>query len=248
MEEKIQTVIQELNAFLSGPKLALVDPARLKLLDKNARYMDKETFDQLVSNIRHDGALESVPLCHKDGGVLTVLSGNHRVQAAREAGLKEILVLVIDKPLSKGEKIAKQLSHNALVGKDDPQLLKSLWSEIEEMELRMYAGLDSELLKELDKLEFSSISEAKMDYRAISLAFLPEEAEALKAALEQADVLFAGEENYALSMTHYKRVFSLVADIKEKFNIVSNPTAFMKLVELAEERMAEEGGERKYEV
>jgi hypothetical protein len=240
MAEKIQEVVDELNSHLGeGPKLALVDPKELKLLDKNARYMDKETFDQLVSNIRRDGALESVPLCHKEGEVMTVLSGNHRVMAAREAGLPQIVVLYLDKPLSKGVKIAKQISHNAIVGKDDPVILKDLWGELDDIALRMYAGLDSETLKELEKLEFTSISESHMDFKAVTLAFLPEEAEALKEAVAYADVIFSGEEAYLLSRKHFDLVFNLVADIKEKFNIVNNPTAIVKIMELARERLDE---------
>ena len=240
MEEKV-SAIDELNRQFEGQpyRFAVVDATGLKLLDKNARYMTKETYDQLVSNIKHDGALASVPLCHNENGVLTVLSGNHRVQAAREAVLVSIMVMVIDKPLHKGEKIAIQLSHNALEGKDDMGILKSLWEEIEEMNEKLYAGLDSETLQLLDKLEFTSISEAKMDCKAIGLSFLPEEADALQHALDQADVLFSGETNYVASMAHFERVFALVNGIKEQYNIVSNPTAFMKIVELAEKRMAE---------
>ncbi|MBI5189931.1 MAG: ParB N-terminal domain-containing protein [Nitrospirae bacterium] len=241
MAEETQELINQLNSRMGdGPKLALVDPRALKLAEKNARYMDKTTFDQLVANIGRDGALESTPLCHKGpDGVLTVISGIHRDMAAREAGLTSIFVLVIDKPLSRGMMIAKQISHNAIVGQDDMATLKSLWEEIQDMEQKMYAGLDSEVLKELDKLEFSSISEAPLDFRTITLAFLPEEPEALKAALAEADVLFGDEDNYVLSMKHFGQVFEAVADVKEKYNIVSNPTAFMKLIELARERMAE---------
>jgi len=241
MEDKVQEVVDQLNAHLGdGPKFALVDPKELKLLDKNARYMDKETFDQLTANIRRDGALSSTPFCHMDGsGKMTVLSGNHRVMAAREAGLARIPVMYTDRVLSKGEKIAIQISHNAITGKDDPVILKSLWDELDDIELKMYAGLDSEILKELEKMEFTSISEAHLDVKMVTVAFLPEEAAALREALEQADILFAGEENYVAARSHYESVFAAVAAVKEKYNIVSNPTAFMKLIELARERMAE---------
>jgi hypothetical protein len=170
---------------------------------------------------------------------MTVLSGNHRVMAAREAGLPQIVVLYLDKPLSKGVKIAKQISHNAIVGKDDPVILKDLWGELDDIALRMYAGLDSETLKEIEKLEFTSISESHMDFKAVTLAFLPEEAEALKEAVAYADMIFAGEEAYLLSRKHFDLVFNMVADIKEKFNIVNNPTAIVKIMELARERLDE---------
>ena len=244
MDEALQK-ITEMNGLLvelGMPYIVqLVEPKSLKLLDKNARYMDKEMFDQLVSNIRRDGALSSVPLCHDDGKGLTVLSGNHRVMAAREAGLDRILVMVTDKPLTRGEKVAVQLSHNALVGKDDMATLKSLWGEIDEMELKRYAGLDSQVLAELDKMEFVSISEVNLDVKVVTLAFLPEDADALKQAVADADIYFQGEESYLLSRKHYEAVFNLAADVKEKYNIMSNPIAFMKIVELARENMEARG-------
>jgi hypothetical protein len=202
--------------------------------------MKHETFQQLVNNITRDGGLASVPLCHKGkDGILTVLSGNHRVMAARQAGLDRIVVMFIEKDLTKGEKIAIQISHNALVGQDDDVILRELYQEIDDIALKMYAGIDSEVIKELEKLEFTSIAEAKMDFKTITLAFLPEEADELAAALEHADLLFSGEESYIASVRRFDEVFSVIADIKEKYNIVSNPTAFMKLVSLARERIDE---------
>lgn len=48
--------------------LRLVDPQKLRLLTKNARFMQKASFEQLVSNVQGDGMLSSVPLCHRIGG------------------------------------------------------------------------------------------------------------------------------------------------------------------------------------
>jgi len=79
MEEKIQQTIDRLNETLSGRfpyRFNMVDPARIKLLEKNARYMDQPTFQQLVDNVRKDGALSSLPLCHQQpDGSMVVLSG-----------------------------------------------------------------------------------------------------------------------------------------------------------------------------
>jgi len=218
--------------------LDVAEPKELKLLDKNARYMAQETFANLTNNIKVDGDLTSFPLCHREpDGKLLVISGNHRVQAAVHAGVKEIIVLVLIRELTREEKVARQLSHNAIAGKDDPVILKDLWDEIKELDLKMYAGLDSETLKELDKMQFVSISEAVPDFRQMVLLFLPEEIEELKKVLEDADALFTGDENVVVSRQHYERVFKLVVEIKDKYGIVNNPTAFMKIFELARTQM-----------
>jgi hypothetical protein len=136
MDEKIQATVKVLSDRLRETNatpytLDVADPSAIKLLSKNARYMSHEMFENLVSNIKRDGALSSMPLCYREpDGTLLVLSGNHRVQAAAQAGLKQILVMVIDKELTREEQVAVQLSHNAIDGKDDPPMLKQLWDEI----------------------------------------------------------------------------------------------------------------------
>ncbi len=68
---------------------------------------------------------------------------------------------------------------------------------------------------------------------------MPEETEQLKTVVENIDMLFSRDENFVLSRKHYEEVFSLLVDVKEKYSIVNNPTAFMKIVEMAENYMAE---------
>jgi hypothetical protein len=242
MESPLRQALDQLNTVLKDQGkpyiLEVVDPASLKLLDKNARYMAQETFANLTNNIKVDGDLTSFPLCHREpDGKLLVLSGNHRAQAAVHAGVNEIIVLVLTRALTREEKVARQLSHNAISGKDDPVILKDLWDEIKEIDLKMYAGLDSEVLKELDKMQFVAISEAVPDFKQMVLLFLPEEIEELKKVLEDADTLFSGDENVVVSRQHYERVFKLVVEIKDKYGIVNNPTAFMKIMELARMQM-----------
>jgi hypothetical protein len=235
MDQKIRETIEALNDYLQGGpyKLDLVNPRGIILLEKNARYMTQEMFQNLVSNVKRDGGLSSFPLCYRAPEGLIVLSGNHRVQAAVHAGIEEILILVIDKELTRQEQVAVQLSHNAIEGRDDPVILKELWNEIEEIDLKMYAGLDSEIIKELEKMEFASIVEARPDFKCVTLLFLPEETEEIKKLLCEIDTVFSGDEGYILSLRHYDATFRLLVDIKDKYNIVNNPTAFMKIVELA---------------
>ena len=103
----------------------------LALLAKNAHYMTDAMFSRLVGNIRKDGCLTTTPLVYEAGGKLEVLSGNHRVQAAIKAGIEEADVLEIVTPLSREQKVAIQLSHNSINGKDDPNILAELWGELD---------------------------------------------------------------------------------------------------------------------
>lgn len=80
--------------------------SELKLLEKNARYMKPEQFNRLVENIRRDGCLTSVPLVHRDGESLVVVSGNHRVSAAIKAGIEESDAIEVLSPLTRQQFVA----------------------------------------------------------------------------------------------------------------------------------------------
>ncbi|MGD0489249.1 MAG: hypothetical protein ABSB94_18940 [Syntrophorhabdales bacterium] len=147
--------------------------------------------------------------------------------------MQQILIMVIDRELTREEQVAIQLSHNAIDGKDDPLMLRQLWDEIKQIDLKLYAGLDSEIIKELEKIQFVSISEARLEYKEMKLLFLPEQSEALRSMLTEIDQVFSADEHYLLSRAHYEAIFNLLLDVKDKCNIVNSPTAFMKIVELA---------------
>lgn len=163
------------------------NPKDLKLLETNARYMKHEEFSRLVDNIRHDGRLTSVPFaCLEEDGRYRVLSGNHRTQAAIQAGLSEIDIMVTDDPLTEDQKIAIQLSHNAISGQDDPATLKLLYEQILDTEMKKYSGLDDKTLELLDKFATMSISEANLRFQTVTMIFLPDELEDAKKVFEQA--------------------------------------------------------------
>lgn len=117
---EILAAIEAANTALSGImpyRLAVVNPADVDLLEKNARFMRNDMFRQLVDNIRRDRGLQSVPLLYQPAGQRPkCVSGNHRIMAAKEAGLTAVLCLVIDEAKDGEEQIAIQLAHNAIAG------------------------------------------------------------------------------------------------------------------------------------
>lgn len=48
--------------------------------------------------------------------------------------------------MSEEHRIAIQLSHNAIVGQDDPDILKKLYDKILDIDLKEYSGLDDKTL------------------------------------------------------------------------------------------------------
>lgn len=182
-----------------------MNPRDIKLLETNARYMKHEEFNRLVANVRRDGKLTSTPfLCKDKDGRWLCLSGNHRTRAAIEVGLETITCLATDDELSEEQKIAIQLSHNAIAGQDDPATLKALYEKILDTSLKEYSGLDDKTLDLLDKFSSISISEANLQFQTLSMVFLPNELEAARKIIDVAkdqaksshDIWFARMEDY----------------------------------------------------
>ena len=125
-----------------------VHPDVLREQDRNARVMDTKTFQRLTENIKNNKQLESLPYCHKTtspGGSeeFSIISGHHRVRAARKAGFTEIFVLVDCKDLTSAQVKAKQVAHNALSGTDDEQVLAEIFASIDDLNAKIESGISN---------------------------------------------------------------------------------------------------------
>lgn len=218
-------------------RIATVPPQSLQLLEKNARFMRNETFRRLVENVKRDGQLSSVPFCVRlKDGRYRVLSGNHRVMAAREAGLSEISIMFTEEALSDQEQIAIQLSHNALVGEDDPIILRELYQAIESLDLKDYSGLDDKLLGSLGKVDMAGFSEARLDYAALTFLFLPEEKERLLETLRAARQTLANDVILARRL-EYDRLLDAQVLVQAAYKVHNGATSIMLLLDVFERHL-----------
>lgn len=201
--------------------------------DKNARLMDKRTFDQLKSNIRKDKRLESLPLVVIQGDKFRIVSGSHRVRAARMAGVTEIYWLLDPKTLSKSEILSKQLAHNALVGYDDPRVLKELYVDIEDLNLQIESGIDPkdfEGLPEPDLLTPESV-ELDLEFKQITLLFLPENADEFLSTLDLTNAAFIG----ILQHNSYDRFVDTLRKISEAEDVRNLTATVLKMCEIVKD-------------
>ena len=221
----------------SSLRVAVVPIGKCDLLEKNARFMRVEQYRRLVDNIKRDGCLTSVPFAIRHGDRYTILSGNHRVKAAGDAGLTEVMVLYTDRELTHAQQVAIQLSHNAIAGQDDLAILRELYDEINDVALKEYSGLDDVVLGRLEPPNLDPLSEKGLEYRIVSIAFLPDEvqhAEKLFArVLEQAE----GDRTWINRYADYDRMLDLLTVAKEQAGVKNTATAFGLLLDLAEKHM-----------
>lgn len=212
---------------------------RLDLVEKNARFMKNEVLRRLVENIREDGQISQVPFCVPRGDRFVVLSGNHRVKAARLAGLSEIPIIYPTEHLTRDQELAIQLSHNAIVGEDDPVILKDLWEELTTVSAKLYSGLDDKALATLAAVTLPALAEVKLDFRTVSFLMLPEELESLQTVFDEARRQASAHVGYLARFADFDRLLDALATANAAHNIKNAATGLMCLVELTRRHLAE---------
>ncbi len=226
----------------NGLEMWLVDIALLQEQSVNARSMAPDTFNQLSDNIRRRGALESTPLCALTEKGLEIVSGHHRVRAARKAEIERIWVLVDVSELSRDAIKAKQLAHNSLQGQDNEDLVRQIFESIQDVDARIEAFIEPDLsdLAESAKLAAKSL-EVMFDSKVATIMFLPAQFDVFKQALglltDETDELFLATRD------EYETMVAATAKVSEAYEITSTPTLFAKMAEIviehAEQKLEE---------
>jgi hypothetical protein len=218
----------------------------LRLLDpgQNARFMKKRDFDQLVENIRNDGCLTSAPLVYDLDTPGEILSGNHRVQAAIQAGIERADVIVILSTLTKDQKTAIQLSHNRIVGEDDKSVLKMLYESISDIDDKLYSGIADDDFK-IDELNICAISFMQAHVEEVVFAFLPEDKEAVLDWLKNVEKIAKKSTVVISDKRDFGKFYDAIVGVKQIKNVLNHATAIRLLCDLAKERLEQLQAETK---
>jgi len=218
---------------MSRFKIIEVNPNDISCIEKNARFMSREEFKQLVTNIKRDGQLSSVPFCTDVDGKLTVISGNHRVKASIEAGLNKIHTFYAEK-LSNDEIRAIQLSHNSIAGKDDLTILKELFDEIQSSEYKNYAFIDNSLFDEMEKMNIEIVQPVN-EFISISLMFFDAEFSKFESIVQEVRLLDSNSEVLIpMPMQNYEMFTDVISKIKEEFGIKDYGATLIKMASIVE--------------
>jgi len=210
---------------------------------KNARAMDDGTFNRLTENVRKEGRLESLPFCalttDKDKERFEVVSGHHRLRAARAAGMEQIHVLVDETGLNRSAIAAKQLAHNAIQGVDDPDMLAQIYSEIEDAERQIETHLDPSVLGLEELADAAKLTALTVDFDAkvVNMVFLPSQVDHMEKVVERINP--QSTTVYALPMELYERFKEVTERVGGHEDIRQLGAVLSRVFELAEERLNE---------
>ena len=209
--------------------------SQIDLIEKNARFMDQSTFRQLVSNIKRDGELSSVPFCvEKENGRFTVVSGNHRVQAAKQAGVVKIFAMcILESKISNDEIRAIQLSHNSINGEDDAEILKQLLDEIQDVAMKEYAHISQEILDSVKDIDYT-VELPNNEIVPVTFMFIDTNKIELDKLLDTLDNYTEREiENMIIMDKDYMaRLNEVSAKVQQKYKIKAQALSVCKMVEL----------------
>ncbi len=236
--DQIRAKLDDVNQLIKPYQLAYVHVLNDCVpLEKNAHFMTKDIQDRLTENIKQDGFLSQLPFCmrRKEDGKFVVLSGNHRLKSAIKAGLDYILVLFIEE-VSKDVQIAYTLSHNALVGKDDVQMLKEIYNEIESIEAREFTGLNGLKFIDVEKIPTASINDGDIELTEMKFLFVESkrhDVEGVLKELEKHDLT----QTSALVYGSFEEYIKVATAVKKAYDIKSNTVAFSKMVEICKEHL-----------
>lgn len=216
-----------------------VEIGALKEQDVNAHVMPPSMLARLTENIRIRGGLESLPYCAQPNGQgpIEVVSGHHRIRAARAAGAAKVVVIVDRGPLTRSQIVAKQLAHNALVGSDDPDLVKQLVAQITSVDDLLASGLKEDFLPTPDKFKVTLFTpHADYQWRTCTFVFLTHQVEQIDKLVQK---LKGPTEVVCLAcQDQFEPFMTAVAAFARKRNIISAATAIAVLTNLALEEVA----------
>lgn len=243
--ETVNSMLATVNPIIFGEQsrieLRYVRFEDVQEQDINANVMPTNMFNQLVANVKGNKALESVPLCAtrvETPDKIEIVSGHHRIRAGKQAGLDGCVVLLYN-GLTNSEIRAKQLAHNSIAGTSDPEIVKQIFEQIDEVASRMEAYIDPSLFEELPTaIEFEPIGiDPLADAKTVTVVFLPTQLRDFSTAVEfltdQPDLVYLADRE---SFDGFKKA---VNDVKAELEIMSYPTAFATMARLAMERLAQ---------
>lgn len=206
----------------------------LKLLagHENARYMKAAQFQLLVENLQRDRVLTSTPLVYRD----VILSGNHRVQAGIKAGIEECDCIELLGDVSADRQLALQLSHNAINGEDDPNILATLWKTLP-FEEKRYSGLTDDVLGKVQELDVQSLGIGGPAYEELRMLFLPDDAGEFTAAIKRIEKLSKNPPFFVADKADFDKLFDAIIAVKSKMNVHNTALAVKLMAQLALERI-----------
>lgn len=251
MIENYKDIINDLGgehkADLDGELAIVVLPlTAIREQDINARIMKADMFRQLTSNMANRGALESLPFCalmkSPKGYRVEMISGHHRLRAAREAGLQRIPILLDVSGLTRSKVAAKQLAHNSISGFDDKDTMKEIAKIMDDVNDMMESYVGKDILGEPEeKLNQFLNPTVDFDFKSCCFVFLPHQIENVDKLVKLLDQ--NGDYIGYAHIDEYKEFIKTLTQYQKYSDIKNVGAAIHAMTECALEKLSDVGYE-----
>lgn len=239
--EHINRILAVLSPLMYPPGLNLmylsVDDVREQ--DLNAQSMPHAMFEQLTQNIKDAGTPESVPLLAKTERGIEIVSGHHRIRASRAAEIKMFLGLVYD-DLPQSRIFSKQLAHNSIHGTSDPELVRRIWEQIDDVKARFESFIDPRSFEGLKPVSFTPVDvDMVTASKQVLIVFLPTQKLDFDVALETILPKTEVDAVYLAHRDNFDAFKAALQRVRSDLDIVNAATALVEMGRLALERLDE---------
>jgi hypothetical protein len=239
-DQMITERLDEINKLIAPYRLAWVDPKQDCVQpQKNARYMTKEQLNRLTDNIRQDGFLSQLPFCIKQSDdKYLILSGNHRIKAAVKAKQQRVLILFgLEADFDKNRCLALQLSHNAVIGQDDPLILRNIYSEIDNLMSKEYTGILDEMIQSIKPIEIADLPQPEISLYELRFVFCRADREHVQQVLDQLEQQGISKQEGAIVIGNPDHFIDMLTFVKKHSNIHDRSVALIRMCQICEDYM-----------
>jgi len=191
----------------------------LVICEENPRKISKEEMEKLKRNITEFGMVENIVVNSNKDRKNIVVSGNQRVKACKELGLKTIPVYYVDLPREK--ELVLNIAMNKIGGEFDEEKLSEILNglDIDDLDLTGFdeSELD-ELLKNIvtdsDELgtDFNLPNGDKEPFQQMTFTLADAQADLIKLAIEKIKKTddYKNYDNYNNENTNGNALFTIV--------------------------------------
>lgn len=130
--------------------LQMLPAKELITLKRNPQYLTPKQMESLKSSIKRDGFCVPVLVRPIEDDRYEIISGNHRVMAAKEIGVENIPCVLSDMTDSDAMRLAVNL--NTIHGEPNPELLAPFLAELDEQTLAQI-HVEKDMMEELKKFD-----------------------------------------------------------------------------------------------
>lgn len=167
-----------------------------------------------------------------------LISGHHRLRAARAAGLTELYIIADERDLPRSKVVAKQLAHNRISGESDKQILARLYAELDAVDDVLESYVKPQDFDDVRQLEPSDIANMSLliEWRHLNMVFLPKSMAKLdKLELWAKKIPRETQDVAVVSNDVFERFRDVVLAIGRAENVRALGTVVGKMLDICEE-------------